>query len=133
MPTMIRSCLLVLSLTAMTLGVTSCKERETTVSKSPDGGVIVYEHRKAGAGPAPDSVKAFLAAVTSPHPQDAVPVFEGQDVGLICYDWPKPDELDVRISGGYIDRVASQWRRPDGRSVKIRYLGTSGCVWHQAG
>jgi hypothetical protein len=133
MPAMIRSFLLVLSLTAMTLGITSCKERETTVSKSPDGGVIIFERRKAGAGPAPDSVKAFLAAVTSPHSQGAVPVFEGQDVGRVCYDWPKPDELDVRISGGYVDSVASQWQGPDGRHIKIRYGGTTGCVWHQAG
>lgn len=126
---MIRS-LLVLSLAAMMLSLTSCSEMTTSVSKSPDGQVVVYERRKSGAGPAPDSVRSFLAAAGTTLPSKAEPILEGQDVGRVCYTWTSPTELNLRISGGYIDRVARRWQGQDGLRVEIRYVGTPGCAWH---
>lgn len=127
---MIRSLLLILSLVVMMLNLASCSERIATVSKSPDSRVVVYEGHKAGPGQVPDSVRSFLLPAGSSPTADEKPIFEGQDVGLICYSWPSPTELNLKISGGYVDQVASQWQGPDGLRVTIRYVGTSGCVWH---
>ncbi len=85
-----------------------------------------------GAGLAPDSVRAYLLVTGAIPVASTQPVFEGQDVGRVCYDWLTPTELHVRISGGYVDRVASQWQSPEGRWITIRYVGTSGCVWRKA-
>lgn len=113
----------------MMLSLTSCSERRAAVSKSPDGRIIVYEGRKSGAGPAPDSVTIYLLIAPNVPSADVKPILEGQDVGHVCYDWPSPSTLNIRISGGYIDHVASQWVGPNGRHIAVRYLGTSGCIW----
>lgn len=125
--------IILLSLTGMMFGLTSCSERRATVSKSPDGRTVVYEGRKSGAGPAPDSVTIYLLTAPAVPSADAEPIFEGQDVGHVCYDWPSPTALNIRISGGYVDRIVSQWVGPNGQHIAVRYLGTSGCVWRKSG
>ena len=130
---MTRYIAIILSLAGMMLGLTSCSERRAEVSTSPDGQIVVYEGRKPGAGPAPDSVAIYLTIASTDQSADAKSVFEGQDVGRVCYDWPSPSALNIRISGGYVDRVASQWIGPNGRRIAVRYLGSSGCVWRKSG
>jgi hypothetical protein len=129
---MIRYLAVTLSLAGMMLGLTSCSERRTAVTKSPDGQIVVYEGRKSAAGPAPDSVTIYLLIAPTVPTDDAKPIFEGQDVGHICYDWPSSSVLNIRISGGYVDNVASQWVGPNGRHIAVRYLGTSGCAWRKS-
>lgn len=126
---MSRYVLHILLLVGMMLGLTSCIERGEVVSRSPDGKIVVYEGRKEGAGLAPDSVETYLLVAAKVPAADAQSIFEGQDVGRVCYDWSSPTMLNVRISGGYADRVVSHWSSPDGRRISIRYLGTTGCVW----
>ena len=125
--------MLALSIAVTMLTLTSCSERMQSVSKSPDGNIVIYEGRKSGAGPAPDSVRSYLSIVGADLTDDANPIFEGQDVGRICYSWQNSTELTVRISGGYVDRVAPQWESPEGRRVTIRYAGISGCEWRGNG
>ena len=127
------SLFLIFSLITVTLILTSCSEKIEKISKSPDGSIIVYEGRNYGAVSAPDSVKAYLVSSVSDSTslENVEAVFEGQDVGLVCYSWPTSKELNISISGGYVDHVASQWQSSDGRRVTIRYTGTSGCMWHR--
>jgi hypothetical protein len=129
---MTRCLSLIFSTAGMVFGLTSCSERGAAVSKSPDGQITIYEGRTLGAGPAPDSVKTYLLVAAKVPSKDAVPIFEGQDVGRVCYDWLNSTTLNIRISGGYVDRLASQWLGPDGRRIGVRYLGISGCVWRKS-
>lgn len=129
---MTRPYYLMLSVLAMMLNLTSCSENLEKVSKSPNGQLTIYEGRKYGAGIAPDSVKVYISPSSSAIPKNAETVFEGQDVGRICYNWLTPSELNISISGGYVDQIASQWQISDGVRVKVRYVGTSGCVWRRA-
>jgi hypothetical protein len=128
---MTRNLVFTRALMVMMIGLTSCSESRTKVSESPDGGLVVYEGKKLGAGQAPDSVKSYLAATGSVPAANAKPIFEGQDVGQICYNWAGPNELNIRISGGYVDSVVSLWHGPDNHHVTIRYLGAADCAWRK--
>lgn len=120
---------LILLLAGMILSLTSCGERSVALSKSPDGRIIVYEELISRPGLAPNTVSTYLLVGATTPSEGTDPVFEGQDVGRICYDWPSPTALNIRISGGYVDHVASHWIDPSGNRIAVRYLGTLGCVW----
>lgn len=129
MPALKRRIFAPLLLPACALLLTSCSEQGSVINKSPDGHFAVYEQRINGAGPAPDTVKAYILVSRSQPSSDDVPFFEGQDVGRICYNWSASGALQVKISGGYVDRVAQVWPSPDGRRLIIRYRGMTGCTW----
>ena len=114
-------------LTSMLLA--SCSEKINKVSAAPNGQVVVYEARTSGAGPAPDSVKVYLLNAGAAMEGRDQPVFEGQDVGAICYTWPTDEELNISISGGYVDRIVQGWRSSEGRLVKVRYIAEPRCKW----
>lgn len=109
----------------------SCNEEIKKVSVAPRGQVIVYEARTSGAGPAPDSVKVYLLNTGAAMEGRGQPIFEGQDVGAICYTWLTDEELNISISGGYVDRIVQGWRSSKGRLVKVRYIGEPRCKWRR--
>ena len=109
--------------------LTSCSSKSRYVP-TPDGvGLFIIESRISGAGPAPDSIRVYLTSTRKlPHKGD-VPIFEGQDVGSVCYRWVGAGLLRLSISGGYLDRIYAQWHGVNGRTVIITYDGTNNCHW----
>lgn len=118
--------------TIIMLGLTSCSERIAVVSKSPDEGIVVYEGRQFGAGPAADYLAVYLLTAPNAPAADTEPILEAQDAGRVCYEWLSPTALNIRISGGYVDHVTTQWVGQNGRHIEVRYLGNSGCGWRQS-
>ena len=109
--------------------VSGCKERIYKVTGSSNEHFIIFEGRKNGAGPAPDSVKIYVISRSSFSENDRTTIFEGQDVGKVCYRWINPMTLQIAISGGYADRVLSS-AAIDGELLRIKYVGTEdSCRW----
>jgi hypothetical protein len=112
--------------------VCGCSNSSTVRILVPENiGLGLFEERYLSGGTAPDLLKVYLVesgkSQVGAHDQ---PIFEGQDVGAVCYQWPSADELEIRISGGYVDHVEAVWRGNNNRAVNIRYMGMDGCVWH---
>src|SRR6202035_1784782 len=107
----------------------SCSGRTQWVPTPPNVGLLLFESRINGAGPAPDSVKVYLTKTDKRPEKSDMPIFEGQDVGRICYIWSNSRELHLRISGGYVDRVSQQWQDGGGRKVNGAFRGTKRLHW----
>lgn len=104
---------------------TSCNEKATSIEVTGSSGLRVIEKRKSGAGPAPDSVKAFLVDAPTGGLGDLI--FEGQDVGRACYKINN-GLLTFNISGGYLDVIRSQ-ATTSGGVVKIKRDNSLPCKW----
>lgn len=48
--------------------------------------LFLFESRINGAGSAPDSIKIYMTDVNKVPKKEDTPIFEGQDVGKVCYD-----------------------------------------------
>lgn len=104
----------------------SCGGKTSKIPTPDYSGVDVYEKRLFGAGPAPDSVKVYITDKGSALSEEISPVFEGQDVGLICYHWIGTN-LNISISGGYADQTVHRWFGTHGHKVNINYRGKTSC------
>jgi hypothetical protein len=109
----------------------ACTRHVREVQVPPEVGLKLYEERVYGTGPAPDSLRVYLSRDSYDVAKNRRPILEAQDAGTVCYEWKGSNELELRISGGYLDDVLSQWSGPDGRTVTVRYKGTDGCAWRR--
>ncbi len=109
----------------------ACSESVVKISTPKEFEPDLYEVRILGEGIAPDSTKVYLVNPRETITEYSDPIFEGQDVGSVCYAWPGINELEISISGGYVDHVKSEWRQKDGRSVKINYVINTNCLWNR--
>ena len=111
------------------VSLAGCRERMFDVGSSPDKRIQLLERRTSGALAAPDSVKVYARAAHSDSSKRLI--FEGQDVGKICYSWIDPETLRISISGGYPDQLATAVKI-EGQLVRVQYAGvTSECVWRR--
>lgn len=118
-----------LVLTISALALTGCSKHVIRVHSPAGIGVDILEVRVNGAGPAADTLAIFLANTGDDLASSAKPVFKAEDAGTACYDWTGRNKLNIRISGGYVDAVAPNWKGANNRVVDIAYQGTSGCEW----
>jgi hypothetical protein len=114
---------------ALCLPTFACKTKIKRYPAPPGVRLVVVERRVAGALAAPDDAKVYLVSSADALLTDATMIFEGQDMGAICYRWASPTELHISVSAGYPDQVFSRWTGRDGRSVKLIYEGARNCAW----
>lgn len=115
--------------TVICLFLLSCSENVEKIPTPKGFALDLYEVRILGEGIAPDSLKVYLVSPGEDITQKDYPVFEGQDIGSICYAWPNLNELEISISGGFVDNVETQWEQSNGHIVKIKYVENINCSW----
>jgi len=109
--------------------LTSCVGRLHQEPVPHDIGLLLFERRIDGAGPAPNIVKVYLTNIGTTPRTDDIPIFEGQDMDKICYKWNNKNELHIRNSDGFVDRISQKWGDGKGRTVKLVFDGTNDCSW----
>lgn len=109
----------------------SCTTRTRQIPVAPNLKLRLFESRIDGAGPAPDSIKIYITNFGEYPRKTDIPIFEGQEVGRVCYVWLSKYELHIRISGGYPDNVLGQWQDKAGHIVKIVFDGFKDCKWNE--
>jgi hypothetical protein len=92
----------------------------------------IFERRVDGAVAAPDSVQVYLAKSGATPKRGDKPIFEGQDVGRICYFWYRVGGLIINISGGYVDSVSSYRPEKSGMEVKVTFDPHLDCEWKRS-
>jgi hypothetical protein len=106
----------------------SCKGETKKIPVPAEVRLDLYEARILGAGLAPDSVRVHLVEAGQSFSKDSPTVFEGQDVGALCYTWRSPRDLWISMSGGYVDHVARQVI-VGRQSINVKYTTEISCSW----
>lgn len=119
---------MILAVLLVVMLVTACaRKREIEVPVPPNIGLRLIEERHYSSGPGPDYVRVYLLTAGRSVSKSDVPIFQGQEVGQICYQWGSPTALQFGIDGGYVDSVARNWKSPTGLDVNVTFLGKVAC------
>lgn len=120
-----------LSILFALLALAGCHERTWKIAAPASAHLNIVEGRTSGPGLMPDLVSVYVSPSDAPNKISRVAIFQGQDIGKICYQWIDPATIELAISDGYADRVSTEVQLK-GKILRVKYVGVSpNCHWRR--